>query len=729
MATFAGLAVRRRRTVLILFALVLVIAAPLAAKQSSQLTGGGFNDAGSQSAAVEKQLHDFRGAGGSTLAIVLEPQPGAGAADLSQAFRQVRSGVAGVDNASLDRASLLAARKIESGAPSPTFVVVHVDGSDGAATDVAKQLREEFGVTETSPGSAGSAFDVEVVGQGGLWAALQATSEHDVKTAEIRAFPAIGLVLLAVFGSLAAAVLPLALGAAALVVSGALIFLLSLAMDTSVIVSSVTSMLGLGVAIDYSLFLLVRYREEIAGGAPPEQALEATLRTSGVAVLFSGLTVMASLAGLFFIDTPALRSIAAGAIIVVAVSVLTAVTVLPTFIAMLSKRITEPGRLARFAKRRRRKDGEREAFWTRWSATVMRRPLVSALAAAALMLVLAAPALDLNIGNAGLRQIESGDPFRVAVTTVDRIAGPGATGPVQVVVSGAGPARLAATRRALAADPAVQAVAPPRFSGGGQEALLVATLRTDPTSEAARETVKRLREELPRAAGAAASVGIGGTTATIVDFDSLVGSSLWKVAVLICTLSFIALVPLLRSVVLPLKAVLMTMLSVLAAYGVTVAIFQWGWLGFLGFEKTPFIDTVTPPLVLVIAFGLSMDYEVFMLSRIRERYLATGNTRRAVAEGLASTGRTITSAAVIMVLVFLAFVSAGLPTVQRLGIALATAVALDATVVRLVLVPAAMALLDEWNWWLPGWLGRLLERRPGPEQPAPSLAAADEVES
>ncbi|HVX31588.1 MAG TPA: MMPL family transporter [Solirubrobacterales bacterium] len=726
MRAVAELAQRRRRVVFVIWIVTLLIAAPLAASQARHLTGGGFVDPHSDSAAVAGRLGEFRGDGGPELALVIAPAE-RGAAIPPAALPAAARLVAETEGAALDRRTLLTARAASRHGAPAVILGVRVPGSENEATDVARRLRDSLGMTSSTPGSlAGGSAGVYVVGQGALWAALQAETEGDVKTAEVRAFPVIAIVLLTVFGSLVATLLPLALGAVAILVSAALIFLLSLTMETSVIVSTVTSMLGLGVAIDYSMFVLVRYREEIKRGASLPEALNEALATSGVAVAFSGAAVIASLAGLFVIDAPALRSIAAGAILVIVIALLATATLLPALISVLGDRLSEPGRLGKAFARRRRPD---RRFWPRWSAAVMRRPLLAAVAATGLMLTLALPALAMNVGNAGLRQIGSGDPFRVGVETAAEVAGPGSLGPVQIVVSGQGGApgtrAVAAVRSAAAADPAVLRVAAPRRAADGERVLLTTTLRIDPTSEAARAAVKRLRADLP-ASATGASVAIGGATATSIDFDRLVGSSLWKIALLVCCLSFVVLVPLLRSVVLPLKAALLTMLSIAAAYGIVVAIFQWGWLDFLGLEKGPYIDTVTPPLIMVIAFGLSMDYEVFMLSRIRERYVATGDTRRAVGEGLATTGRTITSAALIMTLVFLAFVSAGLPTVQRLGIGLAAAVALDATVVRLVLVPAAMALLEDWNWWMPGWLARRLSDTPAPH-PAPILAAEEEV--
>jgi RND superfamily putative drug exporter len=268
-------------------------------------------------------------------------------------------------------------------------------------------------------------------------------------------------------------------------------------------------------------------------------------------------------------------------------------------------------------------------------------------------------------------------------------------------------AAVARLERALAADRGVERVRGPLPSEDRRSVLLLAEVDVDAESAAARRTLERLRDTLPGAARGL-DVAVGGTTGTMTDFRNLIAGSMWKILLFVLGLSYVVLLVLLRSVVLPLKAVAMNLLSVGAAYGVLVMVFQWGWLEWAGIEQTGYLDAITPPLILAVVFGLSMDYEVFLLSRIRERYDASGDTRRAVAEGLATSARTITSAALIMVAVFLVFVSTGLPSIQQLGLGNAVAIAVDATLVRLVLVPAAMELLGRWNWWLPRPLARVL---------------------
>jgi RND superfamily putative drug exporter len=459
-------------------------------------------------------------------------------------------------------------------------------------------------------------------------------------------------------------------------------------MEMSVFVTNMASMIGIGVAVDYSLFIVARYREEVAAGRPHQEARSVAMATSGLAVLFSGLTVIVSLAGLWMVDNQAIRSMALGAMLVVAVAMLGAATLLPL---LLGKRVARPGRLAR----RRAPQPGGSAFWRGWTDGVMRRPVLAVAGTTAVLLALAAPVLGMSTGTGALDQFPQDHEVRQGVAAAAAQAGPGAAAQIQVVVSPA--AARDAVREALAADRGVTDVAAPVVSRDGDAVLLRAVPRDGGETAAAKATVDRLRTALPAAAGEGAQVDVGGVTASQTDITDLVSGSMWKILLFLLGLSYIVLLVLLRSVVLPAKAVAMNLLSVGAAMGVLSVAFDT-------------VDTLTPPLVLAIVFGLSMDYEVFLLSRIRERYEATGDTRRAVAEGLAASARTITSAALIMVAVFAVFIAVGVPSIKQLGLGTAVAIALDATLVRLILVPAAMELLGKWNWYLPRPLARVLPR-------------------
>jgi RND superfamily putative drug exporter len=431
--------------------------------------------------------------------------------------------------------------------------------------------------------------------------------------------------------------------------------------------------------------------------------------------------------------------------IVVAVSILAATVLLPALIRVLGHRVEAGGRVwsvmsflrRQTVGRRRRSGSTREdaaGFWERWSERVMRRPVVSVVAVAAVLLALAAPVLSMETGTGALDQFPPGHDVRVG----NRLANEATGGAANSIDIGAffeqgqlddpqNRVAVDALARDLRADPAVASVTEPLASG--DTALLSAWPKGASDSDSASTLVERIRDQIVPASELAqrSEVAVGGETARIVDIRDQIAAAMPLIIAFILGFSFIVLMVLLRSIILPLKAILMNLLSIGAAYGVLVIVFQWGWLdGFLGFESTGAIDTLTPPLVLAVVFGLSMDYEVFLLSRIRERYDAHGDNRRAVAQGLATSARTISSAALIMTSVFAVFVLTGVPSIKELGLGTAVAIALDATLVRLILVPAAMQLFGDWNWWLPKWLDRIIPRLDvegrrgdgGAEQPA-----------
>ena len=695
---------RHRRAVLATWLLVALAAAPFAARQSDRLSGGGFDVPGSSSLTVQQALdREFPGVEASPLAVVLVPGPHATRAEVKRAHRRV------LDAVEADPRVALApgAAERRPSVRGPVLIPLHTGVGDDASVDVARGLRERLG------DDAGEPVRAHLAGYGAMWSGLGDVSKEDLERAEILGFPLIALILLAVFGSLAAAMLPLALGAVSVMVTGALIYLLSLRMDMSVFVTNMASMIGIGVAVDYSLFVLARYREEVRAGRTPEDARARAMATSGVAVLFSGATVMLSLAGLYLVPNTAIRSMALGAILVVAISMLASATLLPALIALMKRRAVAPGRFAGALGRRARLVFRRRDFWTRWTRAVMRRPIVSLLISAGLLLALAAPTLALETGVGSMNQFPADAEPIVGARAAVAASEPGASNPIHVLVRArdGGPVDDAALRRVhrrVERDGAVAGAAEPKRSRDGRSAVITAVPRENGESPTTQALVERLRS----VATSGVTAEVGGSTAALEDLDDLLARSMWKIVAFVLGLSFLVLVILLRSIVLPLKAIVLNLLSVGAAYGVLVAVFQWGWLdGLLGYESPGYIDWLTPPLVLAVVFGLSMDYEVFLLSRIRERYEATGDTERAVAEGLASSARTITSAALIMVAVFAVFIGTGVDSIKQLGLGNAVAIAVDATLVRLVLLPAAMQLFGRANWWLPRPLERVLTPR------------------
>ena len=692
--------------------LALIPAVYLALTQSGNLTGGGFEVAGSQSLVVHDQLEDqYHEQGASSLALVAAPRPDATYQDINDAvvfLRRVAGEFPGVTEVPNPN-------QRPPQPDRPYVVSLRLDSHNSGTSDVAKRLRDRVGVKGDQSGqTANGRVRLYVIGQGALSAAAAANTKHDIAKAEQWNLPIILIVLLAVFGSLAAAAIPLALGICTVIVTMGLVFLLSAFTTMSVFVTSTVSMFGIALAVDYSLFILMRYREELRGGRQPHEAVDAAMATSGLAVVLSAMTVIASLTGTYLINTPALKSMATGAILAVAVAMLTSATLTPAALGTFGRAAAKRSVLLHWS---RRPETTASPFWNRWVSAVMRRPWISAAAASIVLLLMAAPAASTVLGNSLLRQFDSSHEIRAGVAAASQALGPGALGPVQVLVTfpdggASSPGRsqtINAIRQQMIKAPNVLSVTPPQFADDNGSALLTAVLSVDPEDMGARETVGWMRTQLPAVPGAsAAQVDVGGPTALIKDFDDRVSETLPTVLLLVALIAFVMLLISIHSVFLAFKGVLMTLLSVAAAYGSLVMVFQWGWLERLGFPQISSIDSTVPPLVLAMTFGLSMDYEIFLLTRIRERFLRTGNTRDAVVYGVSTSARTITSAALIMIAVFIGFAFAGMPLVAEIGVACAVAIAVDATVVRLVLVPALMAMFAEWNWWLPRWMAKIL---------------------
>jgi RND superfamily putative drug exporter len=729
---------RYRWAVFAAWLLLLVPSIYLAMHQSGNLTGGGFEVEGSQSLHVQRELEQhFPDQGASPLALVAAPR-----ADAS--FDDMTAAVTRLERIAAEVPSVKVVPNPQQPPPQPDrpyVVTLQLDFNNTGAVDVAKQLRQKVGINGDQPGEIENGkVKLYVIGQGALGAAATLATKHDIAQAEQWNLPIVLIVLLAVFGSLAAAAVPLVLGICTVVVTMGLVYLLSMYTAMSVFVTSTVSMFGIALAIDYSLFILMRFREELRAGRDPHQAADAAMATSGLAVVLSGLTVIASVTGIYLINTPVLQSMATGAILAVAVAVLTSTTLTPAVLATFGRAAAKRSSYLHWS---RRAETTQSRFWSRWTGWVMRRPWLSALMAAAFLMTLAAPAFSMVMGNSMQRQFAPTHEIRGGVNAAAAALGPGALGPVRVLVTfpdgNAASAQtkepeLDVVRQRMAQAPNVVSVTPPVFGDDYRRALLSAVLSVDPEDMGAHETVDWMREQLPRASGANTRIDVGGPTALIKDFDDRVSATQPAVFGFVALIAFVMLLISIRSVFLAFKGVVMTVLSVAAAYGSLVVVFQWGWLEELGFKPISSLDSTIPPLVLAMTFGLSMDYEIFLLARIRERFLQTRNTRDAVAYGVSTSARTITSAALIMIAVFIGFAFAGMPLVAQLGVACAVAIAVDATVVRLVLVPALMAMFDEWNWWLPRWLARILPsvdfEKPLPKVEVPDLAVIpDDISS
>jgi len=520
------------------------------------------------------------------------------------------------------------------------------------------------------------------------------------------------VVLLIAFGSIVAAGLPLAIALFGLGISASLIGVLAAVMEVPDFATAIAGLLGIGVGIDYALLVLTRFRAGLDGGADVQGAIVEAVGTAGRSVLVAGSTVLISVLGLFLMGVGYLQGVAVSTSLAVLVVMAAAVTLLPALLSYAGPRVNRlriPG-----LGRALRTDRPTPAM--RWSRVIQRRPWTAAIVGAAIVLALAAPVLGLRLGFPDEGNDQAGSMTRTAYDLTVEGFGPGANGPLLLVAElppSQGAEALEPLVRAARSDRDVAYVAPPQPSPDGRAAVITVAPRSSPQSQRTTALVERVRDELvPRAiAGRAATVDVGGATAGFVDQSDLVARRLPLFIAGVVVLSFLLLLSAFRSPLIALKAGVMNLLSVGAAYGVMALFAGGGWFGnLLGIDTATPVAPFIPVMMFAILFGLSMDYEVFLLSRVREEYLSHGDTARAVTEGLAKTARVITAAAAVMVVVFLAFVTSGEIFLKLLGIGMATAVLVDATIVRMVLVPALMQLLGRANWWMPRWLDRAVPR-------------------
>jgi putative drug exporter of the RND superfamily len=529
------------------------------------------------------------------------------------------------------------------------------------------------------------------------------------------------VVLLLAFGSLLAAGLPLAVALFGLLVGASALPLVAFVVDIPSWATVMAAMVGLGVGIDYALFMLTRFREQMAAGASVPDAVGRAVATAGQAVVFAGGIVVVAILGLAFAGLPFVAYGGLGIAVVVLVMVLAALTLLPALLALGGARLTRPGRWGRLLVRRAA-TGAAERRWARWGRHVTDHAAAYAALGSVVLIALAAPVLGLRLGLPDQGSMPESRTERRAYDLIAEGFGPGANAPLVVALDTTDARVVDEVRTALVDDPGIAGAASLPTASGETVTVLTAQTTTAPQDAATQDTIHRLREEaLPTAlAGTAAHAHVGGYGASLTDLSERVQQRLPILVAAVVLLSFLLLMVVFRSVLVPLKAAVLNLLSVGAAYGVLVMVFEWGWgASLIGLESTVPIISFIPLFLFAILFGLSMDYEVFLLSRIREEYLRTGDSDHAVVHGLTVTARTISSAAAIMVAVFGGFVFGEDPIIKMLGLGLATAVLVDATVVRLVLVPATMKLLGEANWWLPGWLDRLLPHLDVDPEPEP----------
>jgi len=700
-----GRFIYRRRRLVLLAAVVAVAGAAVwgTGVFGSLQSGGGFTAPGSQS---EQASNLATRAFGRDTADVVVLYRSATMTVADPAYRRAVTGAL----AALPRDKVLSAvsywtthsPQFAGAGGHETYAVLRLAGSDDAA---------QMKAYEAISGKLGVAGLTEHVGgQIPTEQAINSQVKSDIGRAEGLSMPILLILMLVIFGSLAAASLPLAIGAAAILGSFAALRLLSLVTDVSVYSINITTILGLGLAIDYGLFMVARFRDELGAQPTTEAALARTIATAGRTVAVSGVTVALALASLMLFPEMFLRSMGYGGVATVLVDVLAALTIMPALLAVLGPRVNAL-RIRRSVRRPPAADSA--GAWYRIARSVMRRPLAYIAVIVVALLALGSPFRSITWGGTDARALPSGSAPRVVAEALARDFPVNATTPIEAVVKFAGPVGAPAERAALAAYTArlghLPGVIAAQVTGvSGDVAKVDLRFTANAESSAARALVTQVRA-VPAPPGA--RVYVGGATAQLVDELGSLGAILPWMALMVAVTTFLLLFLAFGSVVLPVKAIVMNVLSLTATFGAVVWIFQEGHLsGLLHFTPTGTIDPTMPILMLAIIFGLSMDYEVFLLSRIRERYDLTGDNTAAVASGLQRTGGIITSLALLLVIVVGAFSASGITFIKLMGVGMIIALVVDATIIRVLLVPATMRVLGPVNWWAPRPLRRFYAR-------------------
>jgi putative drug exporter of the RND superfamily len=574
--------------------------------------------------------------------------------------------------------------------------------------DEEDSIEQVVATVERADGAGG--FSVDIFGEFTVGRDFQEVSEEDLRTGELQfGLPAAMIVLLLVFGTLVGAAIPLTMALISIIVALGLVGVIGQFFEVNLFVTNMLVAMGLALGIDYSLFIVSRLREERAKGLSQRQAILTVASTATRAVVFSGTAFSLALLGMFLVPDTILRSLALGAIVVAVVSVAVALTFHPALLMVLGDRVDRL-RVPWLGKRVAASAGSEGRFWGGVVRAVMRRPAVSLAAAVALLLLATSPLLGLKLGASGPASLPDDTVAKQGLLALERDFPAGATDPVEVVVDERGAPALGQDLRGLRdeleRDPAF-AVNRSATDEGNDVAVLSVPLNAEGSSEEASAAIDTLREEyVPRAFGGAEDrVLVGGGPAENRDYFALIGDWLPIVIAFVLALSFLLLTLAFRSIVVPLTAIVVNLLSVGAAYGLLVLVFQEGvGADIFGFGQVDRVEAWVPVFLFSVLFGLSMDYQVFLLSRIRERYTSSRDTTDAITFGVGTTARLITGAALIIVVVFIGFAAGELVSFQQMGFGVAVALLVDATIVRSVVIPAAMRLLGERNWYLPQWL-------------------------
>jgi putative drug exporter of the RND superfamily len=733
---------RRRRLVILGWAVVLIVALPIAPGVFRALSAGGFTSPDLEAFRAGQLLADRFGSNPSNLVLVYEDPSGALRADDPRFSQYVQDSLEPVKQLPGVQRVVTANENARQIAPdgAAQYATIGLGNAASNVNDVVPSIQRSLRATP---------LEVTLTGAPVFYQDIFDVTERDLRRAELLSIPTAAVALVFVFGSVVAGAVPGLVGGTAVAVTLALMVLLSRFSELSIFSLNLATMLGLGLGIDYSLFIVSRFREELARGESVERAAGWSLATAGRAVLFSGATVMIGLLALVTFDITALRSMGIAGSLVVAISVLAALTLLPAVLGVMGPRIDALaiGPLAASAERA----AGGSSFWTRLAHVVMVRPVLFLVPLLALLIGLGLPFLRVEFGAPDASILPTDVQSRRGFDLLRAHWGDGELSPLLLVLQttdGSSPLRsdhvtaLAAFMRRVQADPRIQRVesvvsldpritpeqyavmyADPNRIGDAygrlaaratvrQDILLAnATSRFGQTDDRSKDLVRSIRATPPPAGF---RLLVGGGTAGVIDYADRLYEQFPRAAAIVVLAIYLVLLWTFGSVVLPLKAVAMNVLSILASYGALVVIFQEGALAdLLHFKPLGFVEASLPIIMFCVLFGLSMDYEVFLLSRVQEAHFDGADNAASVARGLERSGRIITSAAGIVVLVSLSFAAADIVLIKALGLGTAIAVFLDATLVRALLVPATMRLLGDWNWWAPTWL-RWVLRSGGP---------------
>ncbi len=750
------------------WAIVLLVALPITPRVASALRAGGFTLDSLESARTRSLLERELGLPPSALVISYSSEEApAGSPAFEAAAAAAAGAVAGAPHVTGVLSHLASPGQVSADGTT-AYDVILLDLPPDKSPDALPGVRERLASLPSGP------VHVALAGGPAFYGDIQAVSEADLRRSELVSLPLAALALLVVFGSVVAAGLPLAVGGGAVLVALAVIWVVAGVTQMSIFVLNLATLLGLGLGVDYSLLMTSRFREEVhrrrpdradglvgadvpGAAAPPgerdaaddervEAAIRVTVATAGRAVFFSGLTVLLGLTGLILFEFPILRSVGIAGAIVVGLAVAAALTLLPAILSVLGDRLDA------LRVRRVNEAEEADGPWARLARRVMRHPVAVFVPTLGFLLLLGAPFLHVRFNAPDATILPPEVASRAAFDLLDAKFGAGRFAPISLAIRTTGPAtspaNVAALVRLLAPagrrpDGSAGSTASSTSTRGSRRTstscstgrptgppdrfvatALAATTRGDltmftlttpygPNADEARRLVADLRATGgPLAAPAGMSVLVGGGAADVVDVVDGIGAGFPRTALFIFVSTYLVLFVLLRSVVLPAKALVMNTLSIVAAFGALVWIFQDGNLSaLLGFQPLGYVETTQPVILFCVLFGLSMDYEVFLLSRMKEVWDRTGNNVEAVARGLERSGRIVTSAALIVVVVAGSFAFADIVLIKAIGLGVAISVALDATVVRALLVPATMRLLGDWNWWLPARLERWVAGR------------------